>query len=62
MNASQIPERDLEMTAHAVRLIRAAPEGTRAADIERDMAAQDPGAEDAQIRRCLGYAARMMTR
>lgn len=62
MNASQIPEHDLELTAHAVRLIRAAPEGARAADIERGMAAEAPDAPDGQVRRCLVHAARMMTR
>lgn len=59
MNASQVPEQDLDLTEMAVRLIRRAPENARAVDIEAGMAEADPAADPEKVRRCLGHAARL---
>jgi hypothetical protein len=59
MNARHVPEDDLELTATAVRLIRRASPESRAADIEREMAEELPGADPDKVRRCLGHAARL---
>ena len=61
MNAAQIPERDLELTTTAIRLIRRAPDDARAADIERQMAEMDPSADADTVRRCLGHAGRLLS-
>lgn len=60
MNAQQIPDRHLEMTADVVRLARAADGTTRAADIRDGIARAYPEASDDDIRMSLGYAARML--
>lgn len=60
MNASQIPDRYVEMTADVVRLARAAGPTTRAEDIVRELKGMHPDQNDEDVRKAVGYAARAL--
>lgn len=60
MTVSQVPEGDLEMTADAVRIARAVPQGTRAAGVRNRLLALHPNAPGSDINRCLGFAAALL--
>ncbi len=60
MIVSQVPESDLEMTADAVRIARAAPKGMRAAGVRNRLVALHPHAPGSDINRCLRFAAALL--
>lgn len=60
ITTSQVPEDDLEMTAAAVRIARAATREMRAADVKSRLIALYPEAPSADINRCLRFAAALL--
>jgi len=61
MNARDVPGDDLAMTETVVRALRAADEDTRACDIADVVWRSHPDAAEADVRRCMGHAARLYT-
>lgn len=61
INAQEVPEEDLEITADVVRLARATAPGTRAEALRLQVEAMYPEANETQVRRCFGYAARLLS-
>ena len=59
-SARDVPEKDLVITADAVRLCRAATSLTTAQQVLTDLRSFHPEADESQILRCAGFAAKML--